>query len=421
MDKTRVMVLVGTRPEAIKLLPLILELRASRRFTPFVVSTGQHEEMVAEILGLADVKPDVVLGCEGGGGLNQLFAGVVSGLERVCLEEFGEHDSVVDRGFDSRFPAAALVHGDTSSAAAAAVASFHMRIPVCHVEAGLRTHSTLTPFPEELNRQLIGRIAQFHLAPTLTNKENLIREGVPIGQIFVTGNTGIDALRWASELRVPYGEPGLEDLENDEDGTVVVITAHRRENWDGGLSRIAQAVAQLAEDSPYVRFVLPVHPNPLVGRALRPVLEGHRNVRLVRPMGYPQFARLLRRAHFAISDSGGIQEEAPSLGTPVLVTRDSTERQEGLTAGTLRLVGTDPSRIVDEANRLLADPAHHLAMAAAPNPYGDGHAADRIVRALENLAFRDAAPERYGSGYDRSEILKAAGFGGSIVAPTAEG
>ena len=289
------------------------------------------------------------------------------------------------------YPAACVVHGDTTSAAAAAVSAFHLQIPVVHVEAGLRTGNTRSPYPEELNRQIISRVAAFHLAPTDRNCENLVREGVPLNRIFVCGNTAIDALDWAAALRAPYGDPLLADLEHDEATRVVVVTAHRRENWGSGLERIGTAVATLADRYPDVRFVLPVHPNPRVAEVLEARLSGRGNVSLVRPMEYTAFARLLKRAYLAITDSGGIQEEAPALGTPVLVVREETERQEGVDAGTLRLVGTDVDAIVSSATTLLDDPDAYLAMASRSNPYGDGHASERIVAAFEHVGF--AAPE----------------------------
>src|SRR4029453_11887882 len=259
-----------------------------------------------------------------------------------------------------------------------------------------------------LSRQLIARIAAFHLAPTSTNKENLILEGVRGDQIFVTGNTGIDALRWTARLDIPYGIAELDEL--PESARVVVVTAHRRENWGAGLTGIGTAVARLARANPDVRFVLPLHPNPAVQQTLRPLLEAVSNVLLVPPLDYVVFAKLLSRAYFAISDSGGIQEEAPAVATPVLVTRDVTERREGVAAGTLQLVGTDPDRIVTAAQLLLDDPASYVAMASAENPYGDGRAAIRIVEAFEHLAFGTDPPDRFGSGFRRSAVLTAAGY-----------
>ena len=413
------LVVIGTRPEAIKLLPVVQAMRDSHLLAPLVISTGQHSEMVARVLGLDGIVPDADLGVgRPGSTLNELFAGVLTGIERFCIERFGPPDALDTRRamMPGTYPAGCIVHGDTSSAVAAALAAFHLQIPVAHVEAGLRTRLTLSPFPEELNRQLIARIAAFHLAPTSTNKENLILEGVRGDQVFVTGNTAIDALRWASRLDRPYGIPELDELPPEP--RVVVVTAHRRENWGVGLAAIGSAIARLAQANPDIRIVLPLHPNPAVQETLRPRLENLSNVLLVSPMGYLAFAKLLNRAYLAISDSGGVQEEAPAVGTPVLVTREVTERREAVAAGTVQLVGTDPDRIVTAAQRLLDDPAAHLAMATAENPYGDGRAAIRIVEAFEHLAFGTDQPSRFGSGFRRSAVLTAAGYELDMVAAT---
>lgn len=411
--KRKVLIVIGTRPEAIKLLPLILAFQKSPIIDPVVVSSGQHSELVREVLGLAGIEPDVDLGAAvPGNTLNQLFASVMTKLEQFVVTEYGSAPDEADR-FSPRprnFPVACFVHGDTSTAAAAALAAFHLRIPIAHVEAGLRTSNTLSPFPEEANRQLVSRLTTFHFAPTFRNKGNLVREGVPYGRIFVCGNTAIDALHWAASLKVPYGDPALDDLENDESQRVIVVTAHRRENWGPGLERIGSAVATLAERYPDVRFVVPLHPNPRVQSTLRPLLDHFDNVNLIAPMKYTAFARLLQRAYLAITDSGGIQEEAPSLHTPVIVVRDSTERQEGVDGGTLELVGTDSARIVAAVTRLLEDPKVYKAMSTRPNPYGDGHAAPRIVAASEYIAFGGEAPPPYGNGFERIEVLRAAGF-----------
>jgi UDP-N-acetylglucosamine 2-epimerase (non-hydrolysing) len=346
----RILVVVGTRPEAVKLVPVILALRASESFEPVVVSTGQHHEMVAAIFALAEIEPDVELWIGGhrAGRLNELVASVLRRFEDFCVGSFGDHGASIasiEEVLDSGYPGAVLVHGDTSSAMAAALAAFHLRIPVVHVEAGLRTGGTiLSPFPEELNRQLISCLAAFNLAPTWVNAENLIRETIPGSQIFVTGNSGIDALQWAAGLQVPYADGRVREADASGD-RLVVVTGHRRENWDGGLAGIADGVAGLANANPTVRFVVPLHPNPTVRAALEPRLEHLANVILTEPIPYAAFARLLARCHFAITDSGGIQEEAPSLGKPVLVTRNETERREGVDAGTLLLVGTHPKEI----------------------------------------------------------------------------
>ena len=409
-----VLVVVGTRPEAIKLVPIILALRDSASFVPVVIGTGQHHAMVGDILELAGVKVDVQLWVGGSRSrLNDRISETMRRFDDYCSGTFGEHPGRAHTAEElarGQWPVAALVHGDTTSALAAALASFHLRIPVIHVEAGLRTGGhNFSPFPEELNRQLITRIASFHLAPTAKNQENLVREAVPADQIFVTGNSGIDALRWAALLDVPVSDPAINEmLERDEE--FVVVTAHRRENWGGGLGRIAEGVSRVARSHEDVRFVVSVHPNPAVRAELAPPLEVLPNVLLTPPLPFAEFARLLGHCRFAITDSGGIQEEAPSLGKPVLVARESTERTEGVEAGTLRLVGTDPDRIASFATALLDDPGSYARMASAENPYGDGRAAERIVAALEHLQRGGYAPEPFGAGYTRLAVLNAAGY-----------
>ncbi|MFN8132024.1 MAG: UDP-N-acetylglucosamine 2-epimerase (non-hydrolyzing) [Solirubrobacteraceae bacterium] len=412
-SRTSVLVVVGTRPEAIKLVPIILALRESETLRPIVVSTGQHHTMVQDVFGLAGITVDAELWAAGHGRLNELVAAVMRRFEDFCSASFGDHGTNGadrDEVLSGHYPAAVLVHGDTSSAFATAMAAFHLRIPVVHVEAGLRTHGfNFSPFPEELNRELISRIAAFHLAPTVTCAQNLVRETVPAGQVFVTGNTGIDALQWAVGLGVDYADPAVAAAANG-DGRIVVVTAHRRENWSGGLAQIAEAVRRLASSHADTTFVVPLHPNPLVRHEVGVPLEGLPNVLLPEPLSYASFARLLGRAHLVITDSGGIQEEAPSLGTPVVVTRDITERLEGVEAGTLALAGTEPDTIVALASRLLDDEAAHAEMAAAINPYGDGHAAARIVAALEHLQGAGDPPAPFGPGYRRDLVLEAAGY-----------
>ncbi len=412
--KLIVPIVVGTRPEAIKLVPIILALRESECYEPIVVSTGQHNRLVEYIFELAGIKPDVTLWAGSRRAqLNERVASVMQRFEDFCVERFDIDPDAVptpDDVLNGRHPAAVLVHGDTSSAMAASLSSFHLHIPVMHVEAGLRTGgNNLVPFPEELNRQVISTIAAMHFAPTSANLENLVRENIPVGQVFVTGNTGIDALRWASKIDVRFSNPELQAL-HDSAARIVVITAHRRENWGDGLRGISEGVARLARDHRDDHFVLPVHPNPRVREVLTEGLTGLDNVLLTEPLGYATFARLLGRANLVITDSGGIQEEAPSLGKPVLVTRETTERTEGIEAGTLRLVGTDPRLIHDEASLLLDNPAAYAEMAAAPNPYGDGHAAHRIVAALEHILRGGEPPTQFGPGYNRTAVEIAAGF-----------
>jgi UDP-N-acetylglucosamine 2-epimerase (non-hydrolysing) len=412
--KVSVLVVVGTRPEAIKLIPIILALRDSERFRPIVVTTGQHDLMVREVFKLAGVWADVNLWIgDTRARLNERVASVMLRFEDFFHQWFHEvqtGEATLEDVQQGRYPAAVLVHGDTSSAFGAALAAFHLGIPVVHVEAGLRAGTgNMTPFPEELNRRLIARIACLHLAPTATNQENLVRENVPIKQIYVTGNSAIDALHWASRLDVPFVNPGVQEM-FDSGRRLVLVTAHRRESWGDGLQGIGEAVARLAKAHPEIGFVLPLHPNPRVRSTLRPLLEARPNVLLCEPVSYGEFARLLARCHLAITDSGGIQEEAPALGKPVLVTRDVTERSEGVDAGTLALVGTDPDRIFSVADTLLTDPIAYAAMADAPNPYGDGHAAGRIVAALEYLHACGAAPAPFGSSLDRRAVLAATGM-----------
>ncbi len=420
---SNVLVLMGTRPEAIKMFPVVHALRRSTWFGPVVVTTGQHRDLVAPILELAGIEPEHDLDVGRPGlTLNDLVASVLEKLDAFCQERYGATGVAVATREQIRgggFPVAALVHGDTSSALAAALAAFHLRIPVVHVEAGLRTRSTLTPFPEELNRQLIARIAAFHLAPTTLNKESLVLEGIRDEQVFVTGNTGIDALRFAAALELPFEDPAVEAAASSTD-PLVVVTAHRRENWNGGLAQVAGAIARLAAAWAQVRFVVALHPNPLVRHELGGPLANIPNVVCSEPLAYAQFARLMARASLIVTDSGGIQEEAPSLGVPVLVARETTERDEGMDSGALVLVGTDVERIVAEAGRILGNPRARVIDPGA-NPYGDGRAADRVVAALEYLAGVGPAPERFGPGFSRRAVLAAAGYGGGLLEePTEE-
>jgi UDP-N-acetylglucosamine 2-epimerase (non-hydrolysing) len=410
-------VVVGTRPEAIKLVPIILALRDSPSYQPVVVSTGQHHEMVDEIFALANIEADVQLWAgDNRARLNERVPTVMRRFEDFCTSRFGDSGGVVPSGEDlraGRFPTAVLVHGDTSSAMAAALAAFHLRIPVIHVEAGLRSGSVLSPFPEELNREVISCIATFHLAPTPHNLQNLLREDIDVGQIFVTGNTGIDALHWAATQDVPFEDPAVAAA-FESDQRIVVVTAHRRENWQGGLERIAAGVGAAARLQPDVLFVVPQHPNPRVREELGKPLAEIPNVILTEPIPYASFSRLLARCDLVLTDSGGIQEEAPSLDKPVLVARETTERTEGIDAGTLLLVGTDSILIETEIVRLLTDREAYEAIARRPNPYGDGRAAARIVAALEHLHLGVDAPEPFGSGYSRSAIFRAAGYRAAV-------
>ena len=406
-------VVVGTRPEAIKLVPIIRALRECLSYRPVVVATGQHHRMVSEVFALAGISTDAQLWVgDAHAPLSERVASVMTRFDDFCRERFGAEGAEVATPSAIRdgFPGAVIVHGDTSSAMAAALAAFHLRIPVLHVEAGLRVgRGHLTPFPEELNRQVISRIASLHFAPTPHNLENLVRENVSASRVFVTGNTGIDALQWASQLPARFDDDALQALV-DSGRRLVVVTAHRRENWGEGLAGIAEGVRRLALAHPDVSFVVPLHPNPQVRERLRASLRESSNILLAEPLPYAQFARLLGRCHLIITDSGGIQEEAPALGKAVLVTRETTERVEGLEAGTLLLVGSDPAKIALEGSRLLTDPLAYERMARAPNPYGDGHAAERIVAALEHIVPGGPPPTPFGPGFDRLAVLRDTGY-----------
>ncbi|MEO6867194.1 MAG: UDP-N-acetylglucosamine 2-epimerase (non-hydrolyzing) [Gaiellales bacterium] len=415
-----VIVVLGTRPEAIKLIPVIRELRASEYFTPFVVATGQHADLVRDVLAKAGVTPDVELQLDrADGSLNELVVQIMKGFDEEIREVFGARSTPeldVERARAGFVPVGVIVHGDTSSAFAAALAAFHLKIPVLHVEAGLRAgRSNMTPFPEELNRRLISEIAVMHFAPTAAAAENLIREGVPSSQVFVTGNTGVDAIKWAAALDVTSDSDDLEAVLASK-RRIVAITAHRRENWNGGLHRIGRAVQQLADVFPEVQFVAPLHPNPIVQNELGTMLLGRSNILTIPSLAYWSFARLLARAELVLTDSGGIQEEAPSLGTPVFVARDSTERMEGVDAGCIELVGSDTDRIVAAISRVLNDPVAHHRMVASGNPYGDGRAAERICGALAHISDADAPPPHpFGPGYDRRMVLAAGGLDASAI------
>lgn len=428
-DRTRVLVVFGTRPEAIKMIPVIRALQDSGKFRPVVVSTGQHTDMVEDLITASGLRLDVNLRASAPMGdrrptLNEVVARIITGVDRVWSSEELPSE-YQDEGRRSVHGAkVCLVHGDTSSALAAALAAFNLQIPVVHVEAGLRTSNLLSPFPEEGNRQLISRIAALHLAPTTSNKMNLVREGVDYDRVLVTGNTSIDMLQWATEQQGGFG-PGLEELEakflataGSENASselptpprLVLVTAHRRENWGTGLANIAAAIKQLASKYPDTQFVVPMHPNPLAREPMLAALSNEPNAHLVGPRDYLAFARLMAAATIIITDSGGVQEEAPALGTPVLVARDTTERQEGVEAGTLLMVGTDPARIVSEASRLLDDDAEYSRRSGRVNPYGDGRASERIVAALEHIFLEGKPAEDFQTGGMRSAVLRRLGL-----------
>ncbi|MCB0915688.1 MAG: UDP-N-acetylglucosamine 2-epimerase (non-hydrolyzing) [Actinobacteria bacterium] len=412
---------LGTRPEAIKLVPLVQAMERSR-IVPLIVDTGQHPDMVPKILDLAGVAPDFQLNVASpGASIIRTSEKLMAGLEDVLdTLRGGPERRAAPRLFSGvgskagRYPAMVVVQGDTVSAQIGAQVAAMNRLLVVHVEAGLRTGDRWNPFPEEINRLVIGQLASLHLPPTWMSAQALVREGFDVRQMLVTGNTGVDAILWAAGLDLPWPDPRLDRLDTHE-GQVVAATMHRRENWGGGITRIAEGLATIAAARPDVLVVLPMHPNPKVRESIEPVLGGLDNVILVEPLEYPAFAKLLKRADLAISDSGGVQEEAPSLGTPVLVTRESSERMEGVTEGVLELVGTDPMRISSVALRLLDDPSELAAMTSRANPFGDGHASERIVSALEYLVFGGTPPVAFGSPFDRLRVLTEAGYSSAEV------
>jgi len=370
MSPRKILTVFGTRPEAIKLFPLVHALEADARFTSRVCVSGQHRGMLDQVLEIAAVRPDHDLDLmRPDQTLDALTAALLTGIGRVL---------------DHERPDLVVVQGDTATAMAGALAAYYRKIPVAHVEAGLRSGNVHHPWPEEVNRKIVGAFAALHFAPTETAAEALRRENVDPATIHVTGNTVIDALHWviARIAAQPQLADGLADLERRFSGKRIIgMTTHRRENFGEGMAAIADAVTRLAARSD-VAVIFPVHLNPNVRAVMHDRLSGLDNVALIEPLDYPHFARLLDISTLMLSDSGGVQEEAPALGKPVLVMRETTERPEGIAAGTARLVGTDPDRIVAEANRLLDDEEAYLAMARAHNPFGDGHATERIVELL---------------------------------------
>jgi UDP-N-acetylglucosamine 2-epimerase (non-hydrolysing) len=366
----KLLVVFGTRPEAIKLAPLVKELSSRPGFDCRVCVTGQHREMLAQVLDLFEVQADWNLELmRPNQDLSYLTAAALTGISDVVR---------------SWRPDRVIVQGDTTSTFAGALAAFYHRVPVAHVEAGLRTGDLYAPWPEEANRTMVTHLADRHFAPTPGARENLLREGVPNDRIEVTGNTGIDALMWVAALLDQRADlrARMEALlaERVEGRRLILMTGHRRENFDGGLQRTFNAMARIAKRSD-VAIVFPVHPNPNVRKVLEPLRQCDR-VLLVEPLDYPDLVFLLKRCDLVVTDSGGIQEEAPALGKPVLVTRDLTERPEAIAAGSARLVGTDEQLLVDSVSQLLDDPVTYRRMSRVQNPYGDGHASSRIAARL---------------------------------------
>ncbi|WP_125609611.1 non-hydrolyzing UDP-N-acetylglucosamine 2-epimerase [Specibacter cremeus] len=365
-----IMPIYGTRPEAIKMAPIIAALQAAPEFECVVTVTGQHREMLDQVNELFGIFPDHDLDIlEPGQTLAGIMTRTINGLDALFAESA---------------PDAVVVQGDTTTSTAAAIAAFYRGIPVVHAEAGLRSGDLFSPFPEEANRKITSQIASLHLAPTSTSKANLIAEGVAEEDIVVTGNTVIDALLTTVGKRIPFTDPQLEELAASG-RRVLLVTTHRRENQGEAMRGVGRALARIAAAEPDLVIVLPAHKNPVVREAVLPALEGLPNVVVTEPMAYGEFTRLLSLAHVVLTDSGGVQEEAPSLGKPVLVMRENTERPEAVVAGTVALIGTDEERIVTEVERLLHDAARFEAMANAVNPYGDGRAAARTAAAIAEL------------------------------------
>ncbi len=379
----RVMTVYGTRPEAIKVAPVVKALEADPRFESVAVVTGQHREMLDQVNEIFGITPDHDLDIfEHGAGLSQIVARVLERLDPVLVTEA---------------PAAVVVQGDTSTSTAAALAAFHRGIPVVHLEAGLRSGDISSPFPEEANRKLTTQLAALHLAPTATSRANLETETVPAEDIVVTGNTVIDALLMTVDKQPPFTDPALEALATSAK-RVLLVTTHRRENWGGAMEGVGRALARLATAHPDVELVLPAHRNPIVREAVLPHLAGLPNVTVTEPLPYGEFTRMLALSTVVLTDSGGVQEEAPSLGKPVLVMRENTERPEAVTAGTVRLIGTNEDRIVKEVTTLLTNADAYAEMAHATNPYGDGHAASRTLDAIAHHLGEGPRPAEFVHG-----------------------
>lgn len=374
----KIMFVFGTRPEAIKMAPLVKAVEAAEDLEPLVVVTAQHREMLDQVLQLFDVHPSYDLNLmKPGQSLTDITAGVLRGIERIVIKEK---------------PDLVLVHGDTTTTFAGALASFYQQVPIGHVEAGLRSGNMYSPFPEEANRRLTGALTSIHLAPTPQARENLLREGINPDIIYTTGNTVIDALMMTIKDDYTFDD----DLEKSLNvpGRKVLLTTHRRENLGQPMVQIFRAIRKLHERFPDVHFYFPVHLNPKVRALAKEALSDQERVHMFEPLDYAPFANLINRMDLVLTDSGGLQEEAPAIGKPVLVLRDNTERPEAVEAGTVRLVGADTQLIFDTVETLFTDEAEYARMEHAVNPYGDGKACERIVAAMKHyLGLSDERPE----------------------------
>ena len=382
----KILIVFGTRPEAIKMAPLVLSFKKHPEcFKAIVCVTGQHREMLDQVLDIFSIKPDYDLNImKQGQDLYDITSRVLTGMKDVLKQVT---------------PDVVLVHGDTTTSTAAALAAFYQQIPVGHVEAGLRTHNIYSPWPEEMNRQLTGRIASYHFSPTPLSRDNLLKENVDESKIIVTGNTVIDALHMvvnrlktdtalADEQKVILLRAGYDTSRLDDGRRLVLITGHRRENFGDGFIQMCRAIKDLTQKYPDVDFVYPMHLNPNVRKPIHEVfgekLDNLHNMFFIEPLQYLEFIYLMEKSFIVLTDSGGIQEEAPGLGKPVLVMRDTTERPEAVTAGTVKLVGTDYNQIVYSVSLLLEDSVSYQSMSQAINPYGDGHACERIIEKLKH-------------------------------------
>lgn len=363
MCKKKIMLVFGTRPEAIKMCPLVNELKSHDEFEVIVCVTGQHKEMLDQVLNVFDVVPDYNLDImKPKQSLTQITTNILIGIEEVLQKEK---------------PDVVLVHGDTTTTFSTALASFYNEIPVGHVEAGLRTYNMRSPFPEEFNRHGVGLVADYHFAPTERSANNLKIENKNLDDIYITGNTAIDALNTTVASDFEH-----EELEWVGDSRLILVTAHRRENIGQPLENIAKAILELVDNNPDVKVIYPVHLNPVIRDTIEPIIGNHERIHLIEPLEVIDFHNFIAKSYFVMSDSGGIQEEAPSLGKPVLVLRDTTERPEGVTANTLKLVGTELEDIIANAQLLLNDETEYTRMSKASNPYGDGTASKQIAKVL---------------------------------------
>ncbi|AJQ25916.1 non-hydrolyzing UDP-N-acetylglucosamine 2-epimerase [Pelosinus fermentans] len=387
MSRIKVMTVFGTRPEAIKMAPVILELnKHSEHIIPIVAVTAQHREMLDQVLQLFHIVPDYDLDIMSQGQtLFDITSRAMYGLNEVLSKEK---------------PDIVLVHGDTTTTFAGALAAFYHQTAVGHVEAGLRTHNKYSPFPEEMNRKLTGSLTDIHFAPTKTAKENLIREAITADATFVTGNTVIDALLTTVDKNYRFAEEVLANIDYTRK-RVILVTTHRRENLGEPMRHVYQALRDIVTEFEDVEVVFPVHKNPLVRDVVNSELGGIGRVKLIDPLEYQPFANLLARSYLVLTDSGGVQEEAPALGKPVLVLRDNTERPEAIEAGTVKLIGTNKDRVYQETRLLLADSGEYDRMANACNPYGDGQASRRIVETiLWKYGFSQEKPSQFGDSCD---------------------